>query len=583
MAVLTSYDTFAAQRAVDDELDRLARTHRMTDAQVVMNPYGRAPLAAVWCFHTDVPVQYVVSVGDRRWMSEKAKVHRVPIIGLEPGVENRIRLSDPEGVVAETVISAPTLPPSMALMQQPQDPRLLPADEASTYYLALFADGDHWPALYDQHGACCGYFTEYLSHFVRPLANGHFITGAPKNPAPPYGPTALWEMDLLGRVYQELRLPQGVANDAIVLPDGHLVAITGGDNGTVMDHLVWVHIKTGAVSHILDLRRHLSVGDVAPVRSSTDWCHLSQLYYDEAENMIWTVAEHASSLLAIDAATAEVHHIYSDKSGLPLSTPGGVCGVGETIWVLDGSRLKGALGNRMPFLLALDGISGDHRIIQQSSEASPVLNRLVPLREGAIAVLGGGGESGRGPGIFDRLEHPERQLWTVCIFLDEDGNEVQSVKLPAAAYGLFPLHESTLSYSGTVCGVVGRWASPLEIDVPLPVEANEAVPEDMHLHFDFRDGVLYLSAQFYQGEATALLLENATSEEDISLKYQQVYIQNNRQPYGASWLMSKTAGPERVVCWRVPLQELTGRYHLYLWVDGTRYDTQQFIDFSRQA
>lgn len=583
MAILTSYDTFATQRAVDDQLDQLARTHQITSGQVVMNPYGRAPLAAVWCFHTDVPAQYVVSVGDRRWMSEKTKVHRVPIIGLEPGVENRIRLYDPEGVVAETVISAPPLPSSLALMQHLRESQKLPVDEASTYYLTLFADGTHWPILYDQRGSCCGYFTEHLSYFVRPLSNGHFITGAPQNPAPPYGSTALWEMDLLGRIYQELRLPKGVSNDAIVLPDGHLVAITGGDNGTVMDHLAWVNTKNGAISQVLDCRQHLSAGDITPVQSGTDWCHLTQLYYDEAENLIWAVAENASSLLAIDAATAEVHHIYSNQNGLPLSTPGGVCGGDESIWVLDGNRFAGASSNRAPALIAVDGLNGEHRLIWQGSEQSPVLNRLVSLAEGAIVVMGGCSESGRGPGIFDRLEHPERKLWTVCTFLDKDGYDVQSVCFPAAAYGLFPLHESVLSCSGTVHGVVGYWASPIKIDVPLPVEATELVPEDMHLHFDFRDGVFYMSAQFFQGEATALLLENESSEEVVLEKSQQVYIQNNRQPYGAPWLMSKTAGPERVVRWRIPLQELKGRYHLYLWVDGIRYDTQQSIDCVQQA
>ncbi len=584
MAIQVYGDRFVKQKEIYEELAQFAAAHTVDNPKIVLNPYGQAPLTAVVCFTTQFPEQFVVSVNGFSWLTEKTVTHILPVVALRADEDNTIDLLQGETLRKTLTIRPNALPSGVATT-------FGAIHEPNTLFVSLPADNSHLPTAYDGNGECRWIFTERLSHFWKKLANGHFLTGAVPNVAPPYGPTAIWEMDFLGRLYAEYRLPGGAANDVVELPNGNLVVISQSpDGGTAMDELVWVDRKTGSIIKQLSLKSVLTPGLGSPGQSGSDWCHLSSVRYDDAENLLWLTAEMANAVIAVDAATAGVRKVFINSKGADdiseivqatvveqvdiIHEPAAVYPKDKGVFVLMSNRYADKRRTAPLSIVCLNDISGRVEIQAVIDDAlrSPILNDIIDLGDGYI--LHGGGLS-NGPlnqtGLFAKNEHPDYKLWSEGVFLNESYGIRSRYHIETASYGLWPVALPSVSFRGEVRGILGQWGEPVKVDVDLPISAEEDNVSDLALSLSVDGGRLIVSATYFQGEATALIL----SKGDERLQY---FIQNNRRPYGAQWLYSETDRPERYVQWAVPLPETSGEWHVGLWIDGTFYDTDERIN-----
>lgn len=577
-------DRFARQKEVAAELKRYSAAYNIEQPKVVLNPYGQAPLTAVLCFSTQFPEQFIVAVNGFSWLSERTTEHVVPVVALQAGVANVVQLKQGETVRATVTICPEPLPEKVA-------ETFGTVNEPNTLFVSLPADDEHFPAAYDGNGHCHWVFTEHLSHFWKKLSNGHFLTGAAPNVAPPYGPTALWEMDLLGRIYAEYRLPGGVSNDIVELPDSTLVVISQQpDGGTAMDELLWLNRNDGTIEKHLAMKTVLPPGYGSPAQSGSDWCHLSSVRYDDEENLLWLTAEMANAVIAVDAATATVRKVFVNNRKVgaermnpvssslfqqvdDLAEPAAVYPQGNSIFVLMSNRFADKRRRAPLTLVRLNAITGQVECQEMVDKAlrSPILNDFCHCGDGFILHAGGLSD---GPlhevGLFERYETPSRLLWSEGVFFNEHLGLRSRYRIGAASYGLWPVALSEASFCGDVRGVMGQWGEPVKVDVRLPVTAEEEDLSDFALSMTIDGGRLIVSATYFQGEATALVLDNGLEQ----LTY---FIQNNRRPYGAQWLCSQTERPERRVNWGVPLPETKGDWQVGLWIDGTFYRTGEMI------
>ena len=135
---------------------------------------------------------------------------------------------------------------------------------------------------------------------------------------PPYYMTGLYEIDLLGKIYNEYSLPGGYHHDYYEMPNGNL--LVASDNfesgeGTVEDYIVELDRKTGKIVKTFDLK------DVLPMEegksenwASYDWFHNNSVWYDKKTNSITLSGRHQDAVINIDYKTKKLNWILGDPT-----------------------------------------------------------------------------------------------------------------------------------------------------------------------------------------------------------------------------------------------------------------------------
>jgi arylsulfate sulfotransferase len=277
---------------------------------ITKNPYGNAPLTAEAVFRTTVPTRVSLTVlGEsplQHDFSEMATTHRVPILGLYPGRDNRVRLtltSSEHGSAEETVrITTDPLPsyfPKVAVQTAP-GAELEPGWTLSQYSInprgqKIESDIDAslhlrgLPFMFDENGDIRYYLdlTEIggLPFEVGRLQNGHWVFGEASD---------VFEYDLLGKRINRWAIPGYRAHHEVTeKPDGNLLVAVhktgtknrdGGDtNG---DHIIELARDTGEIVREWDLRQVLDVYRRDFVPDPVDWFHMNAIWYSEADDSL---------------------------------------------------------------------------------------------------------------------------------------------------------------------------------------------------------------------------------------------------------------------------------------------------------
>ena len=134
----------------------------------------------------------------------------------------------------------------------------------------------------------------------------------------PYYMTGLYEMDMLGKIYKEYSLPGGYHHDYYEMPNGNLLVasdnFTSGD-GTVEDYIVELDRDTGEVVKTFDLKDVLNMEDGKSENwTEYDWFHNNSVWYDEETNSITLSGRHQDAVINIDYDSGELNWIIGDST-----------------------------------------------------------------------------------------------------------------------------------------------------------------------------------------------------------------------------------------------------------------------------
>lgn len=313
---------------VQDQLERQMLqdfekgTYTIENPFVRVNPYEVAPLTALIMFRTSEPVSVKMMVpGDTdntAFQAEfpKTNMHIIPVYCLHPGEENPVSLKCSDGTETTVVITTDALPEKVKkptkffCRKDTMEGQLMFESPTSPANLAG----------YDSAGECRWYCTLNLVFAFKKMKNGHFMVGTERLVMGPYNTTGLYEMDLLGKIYAEYRIPGGYHHDEMELENGDLLILTQDPyRGTVEDQCVLVDRLTGEIKKVWDYTKVLpqGTGTFSKSPDGHDWFHNNSLAYDADNNSLVLSGRNQDAIISLDYETGALNWIIGDSNVWP--------------------------------------------------------------------------------------------------------------------------------------------------------------------------------------------------------------------------------------------------------------------------
>ena len=305
------------QTKLEDDLE--SEGYTLDKPNVILNPYGNSPLSALVIFETKAAEEVKVTIEGKDELStythtfDKEKVHYLPIYGLYAGVENEVIISagDKEKALK---IKTDDLPDDFIV------PTSVFKDESrltnDLYFFTPSSKG--YMCAYDVNGDVRWYLSQRAIWEVNRLKNGHLLVSTERLVNEPYYSTGLYEMDMLGKIYTEYSLPGGYHHDYFEMENGNLlVASDDFDNeeGTVEDYVVELDRETGNIVKTFDLKDILNMEDGKSENwISYDWFHNNSVWYDKKSNSITLSGRHQDIVINIDYDSGKLNWILGDST-----------------------------------------------------------------------------------------------------------------------------------------------------------------------------------------------------------------------------------------------------------------------------
>ena len=286
--------------------------------KIIVNPYEISPLTTLILFETrDLTAPTVTIVGeDESTTFTKTftpnKKHVLPIYGLYPDRNNEVIITL-NGEDYTFHIQTDPLPEDFAL---PTDVTANKEElDQELYFVTPSSQG--YTAAYDINGDVRWYLTENMIWDVQRLRNGNIMLSSNRLINPPYYTTGLVEMDLTGKIYYEYVLPGGYHHDVYELENGNLlVASNDFDSGTVEDYIVEIERDTGNIVKRIDLKEILPMDEGKnQMATDYDWFHNNSVWYDSDTNSITLSGRHQDAVVNIDYNSLEINWIVGSHDG----------------------------------------------------------------------------------------------------------------------------------------------------------------------------------------------------------------------------------------------------------------------------
>lgn len=297
--------------------------YTIDNPNIILNPYDNSPLTALILFETKNNVTPKVTIKGKDELStfthtfKNTKEHYLSIYGLYAGTENTIiieYLENDKEVKKELTIKTENLPSDMAL------PTYTYADkdklDNDLYFYTPSSSG--YTVAYDINGDVRWYLSNYALWKIDRLENGNLLVSTERLINSPYYMTGLYEMNLLGKVITEYSLEGGYHHDYYEMPNGNLLIASDdfyNEDGTVEDYIVELDRKTGKIVKTIDLKDILNMTDGKSENwVAYDWFHNNSVWYDEKTNSITLSGRHQDAVINIDYDTGDLNWIIGDST-----------------------------------------------------------------------------------------------------------------------------------------------------------------------------------------------------------------------------------------------------------------------------
>ena len=600
----------------DLEDDFTSEGYTIDNPKIIVNPYEISPLTALVIFETEEEVSPTVTVvGEDEHSTfthtfDANTVHYLPIYGLYADTSNEVIISYGD-VEKKVAIKTEALPDDFIMPTRVEAQKSKLNNEL--YFFSPSSSG--YTCAYDVNGDVRWYLTINALWDINRLDNGHLMVSTERLVNSPYYMSGLYEMDLLGKIYTEFSLEGGYHHDYFELPSGNLLVASNdfnNDDGTVEDVIVELDRNTGKIVKTWDLKDILNMEDGKSENwTQYDWFHNNSVWYDEATNSITLSGRHQDAVINIDYETGELNWIIGDPTNwseeyqkyfftpvgddfewqwsqhAAMITPEGY------VFILDNGNNKSKIEEE--YVPAEDSytrgvmykIDTDKMTIEQiweygkergSEFYSPYISDVDYLAKDHYIVHSGGivyvdGKNSNEPaglGGADALVSD-----TVELLNDE---VIFEIVLPTNNYRVekMSLYQENEDFQLKEAKRIGSLGETEKEDTKLGfVISNKDISEfDRDFSVTKEIDRLVVSGRFKRGEDVNVLLYNG-------MKYEVYHIQVSKKPYTALCLDIFTEDETEngiVINKYINDEGLSGRYSIYLEVDGTIYDTNQYVD-----
>lgn len=297
--------------------------YTIDNPNVILNPYDASPLTALIIFKTESEVSPTITIKGKDELTtfthtfENTKEHYLPVYGLYADTENEVSIEYKENdkIITKTIkIQTDKLPENMIL------PTSVKADKTKLsndlYFFTPSSIG--YTCAYDVNGDVRWYLTNYALWDNTRLENGHLLVSTERLVNSPYYMSGLYEIDLLGKIYTEYSLPGGYHHDYYELENGNILVASddfGNEDGTVEDYIVELDRKTGNIIKTFDLKDILNMEDGKSENwSNYDWFHNNSVWYDNKTNSLTLSGRHQDAVININYDTGKLNWIIGDPT-----------------------------------------------------------------------------------------------------------------------------------------------------------------------------------------------------------------------------------------------------------------------------
>ena len=590
--------------------------YTIDNPNIIVNPYEISPLTALVIFETDEEVSPTITVVGKDEHStfthtfDANTVHYLPIYGLYADTSNEVVISYGD-VEKRLEIKTEALPDDFIMPTSVEAQKSMLDNEL--YFFTPSSSG--YTCAYDVNGDVRWYLTINALWEINRLSNGHLMVSTERLVNSPYYMSGLYEMDLLGKIYTEISLEGGYHHDYFELPSGNLLVASNdfnNDDGTVEDYIVEVNRNTGDIVKTWDLKDILNMEDGKSENwTEYDWFHNNSVWYDEATNSITLSGRHQDAVINIDYDTGELNWIIGDPTNwseeyqkyfftpvgddfewqwsqhAAMITPEGY------VFILDNGNNKSKIESE--YVPAEDSytrgvmykIDTDAMTIEQiweygktrgSEFYSPYISDVDYIEQDHYIVHSGGivyvdGKNSNEPaglGGADALVSDTVEL------LDDE--VIFELVLPTNNYRVekMSLYTDKEDFQMGDAKRIGSLGETEKEDTRLGFVISNKDISEFERDFSVTKEIdrLVVSGRFKRGEDVNVLLYQGMK----SIVY---HIQVSKKPYTALCLDIFTEDETEngiVIDKHINDEGLSGRYSIYLEVDGTIYDTNQYVD-----
>lgn len=589
------------------------------NADVIVNPYDISPLTALIIFKTETSVSPKVTIeGDDElstyeYTFDEGTEHYLPIYGLYPDRDNTVVVEYGD-VSKEFTITTEALSDDFILPTSVDANK----DELSNDLYFFTPSSGGYTCAYDVNGDVRWYLTINSIWEVNRLDNGHLMLSTERLVNSPYYMTGLYEMDMLGKIYKEYSLLGGYHHDYYEMPNGNLLVasddFTSGD-GTVEDYIVELDRETGEVIKTFDLKDVLNMEDGKSENwIEYDWFHNNSVWYDEETNSITLSGRHQDAVINIDYDSGDLNWIIGDPTNwseeyqeyfftpvgddfewqwsqhAAMITPEGY------VFIFDNGNNKSK--NEDEYVPAEDSysrgvmykIDTDKMTIEQVFEYgkergsefySPYISDVDYLDSDHYIIHSGGivyvdGKNSNQPaGISgaDRLESDTVEY--------KDGEVIFEIVLPTNNYrvekmSLYPENESFKLSKAERVGSLGETeVTSSELGFILNSKDFKDIEEEHNISITKEVDRLVFTGKFKRGtDVSVILYKNGTKNNyNVSI---------SKRPYTALCvdIFTEEETKEGISVTKYINEDgLSGKYSIYVEVDGTIYNTNRYVEF----
>ncbi len=319
-------DLTASLVTKQNAIEKTIKTNGYTidNPKVLLDPYNASPLTALILFETEEEVSPKVTIEGKDKLTTietefaKNTKHYLPIYGLYADYNNKVdisyTLSDGKKITKQVEIQTNKLPDDFVLPTSvKKDSSKLTND---LYFFTPSSKG--YTCAYDVNGDVRWYLSNNAVWDNTRLKNGHMMVSTERLVNSPYYMTGLYEIDLLGHIYNEYSIKGGYHHDYFELPNGNILVASDDFNneaGTVEDYIVELDRTTGNIVKTWDLKDILNMEDGKSENwSNYDWFHNNSVWYDEATNSITLSGRHQDAVINIDYTSGKLNWIIGDST-----------------------------------------------------------------------------------------------------------------------------------------------------------------------------------------------------------------------------------------------------------------------------
>lgn len=310
----------------EHEKDFTVDDANFNEPKIIVNPYKNSPLAALVIFKTTDEIAPTIEIKGK---DEKTTIshtfpasreHYLPIYGLYADYNNTVTMSyEVNGQKNISVINIKTEPLPETVAKAEITSSNLEQLDNQLYFFS--PSGNNLSAAYDINGDVRWYLDQKTAWDNTRLKNGHLLISTERLANTPYYMTGLYEIDLLGKIYNEYTIPGGYHHDYFEMPNGNLLIASDNfeiTNNTVEDYIVEVDRQSGNIVKKFNLKDILPTTNTGNENySESDWFHNNSVWYDENSDTVILSGRHQDAVIAINYTTGDLKWIIGDKTNWP--------------------------------------------------------------------------------------------------------------------------------------------------------------------------------------------------------------------------------------------------------------------------